>query len=253
VSVRASGRAPHELRAVEFRTDINRYAEGSCMIVCGETHVICTASIEDRVPPFLIGSGEGWVTAEYGMLPRATSSRVRRDRVGGRPAGRSYEIQRLIGRSLRAVVDRRVFGERTIMVDCDVIQADGGTRCASITGGFVALALAFVKLGERRKLHGHPLVDTLAAVSVGTIAGEALLDVDYEEDAAAEFDLNVVRTGGGRYVEIQGTAEASPLDRERLDALLTLADRGTDELALQQREVLGARLERIVRPRQPTV
>jgi ribonuclease PH len=249
VSVRASDRAPDELRPVSLELGVNRYAEGSCRIAVGDTQVICTASIEDRVPPFLVGSGEGWVTAEYGMLPRATSRRTRRERSGERPVGRSLEIQRLIGRSLRAVVDRKVFGDRTITIDCDVVQADGGTRCASVTGGFVALALALAGLQEKRQLRGYPLTDTIAAISVAVVAAEALLDVDFAEDSAADFDLNVVRTGSGRYVEIQGTAEAVPLRRERLDSLLALADLGTDRLQQMQREALGDTLGQLVRPR----
>ncbi len=248
MSVRTSGRAPDELRPVTIETGVSRWAEGSCRIVCGGTEVLCTASVEDRAPPFLYGTGEGWITAEYGMLPRATSSRVRRDRVGGRPAGRSYEIQRLIGRSLRAVVDRKVFGERTITLDCDVLQADGGTRCASITGGFVALALAFSHLGRKKKLAGRPLIDVVSAVSVAWVAGEPLLDPDFSEDSAAAFDLNVVRTAGGRYVEIQGTAEEAPLTRERLDALLAFADAGASRLAAIQRQALGDELDALIRP-----
>ncbi|UCF69265.1 MAG: ribonuclease PH [Acidobacteriota bacterium] len=247
MSVRASGRRADEPRAVELQIDVNRHAEGSCLIRVGQTEVLCTASIEERVPPWLVGRGEGWLTAEYGMLPRATGQRSVRDRVGGRPNGRALEIQRLIGRSLRAVVDRKVFGDRTIWVDCDVLQADGGTRCAAITGGFVAMACAFKHLERARKLTGYPLLDVEAAISVGLMAGEILLDLDYEEDAAAEVDVNVVRTGRGRYVEIQGTAEETPLTREQLMAALELADRGTDFLIERQRDVLGERLDRILR------
>ena len=252
MSVRTSDRAPDALRPVTIETGVSRWAEGSCRIACGDTEVLCTASVEDRAPPFLYGTGQGWVTAEYGMLPRSTSSRMRRDRVGGRPQGRTYEIQRLIGRALRGVVDRKVFGERTVTIDCDVLQADGGTRCASITGGFIALALAFEKLAQKGKLGGYPFTDSVAAVSVAWVAGEPLLDPDFSEDSAAAFDLNVVRTGDGRYVEVQGTAEEAPLTRERLDALLALADAGTDRLKKMQREALGGGLEALLRPRPST-
>ncbi len=246
MSVRATGRARDELRPFSIEIGVNRYAEGSCLVRAGGTHVLCLASVDARVPPFLHGRGEGWVTAEYSMLPRATSERSARERAGSRPSGRTYEIQRLIGRALRAVVDRRQIGERTITVDCDVLQADGGTRCASITGGFVALALAIDGLGGERGFRGRPLLDTVAAVSCGIVAGEALLDLAYEEDSAAEVDLNVVRTGGRRYVEIQGTAEQSPFERRRLDELLDLADVGLDRLDVIQREALGERLPRLL-------
>ncbi len=248
MSVRTSGRGPAQLRDLDIRLDVNIHAEGSCEIRIGETHVLCTASIEDRVPPFLHGRGEGWITAEYGMLPRATADRTARDR-GNKTSGRTHEIQRLIGRSLRAVVDRKVFGDRTLWVDCDVLQADGGTRCASITGGFVALALAFEKLSQSRKLSGYPLLDTVTAISAGVVAGEELLDLDYDEDVAAEVDFNVVRTGGGRYVEVQGTAEGQTFARERLQRLLDLADHGIGELDRAVRDVLGDRLRRSLRPR----
>jgi ribonuclease PH len=249
MSVRSTGRDAATLRPVSIETDVNRYAEGSCLFRAGETHVLCTASVESRAPGWLVGSGQGWVTAEYSMLPRATGSRVPRERAGSRPAGRTHEIQRLIGRSLRAGVDRRVFGERMITIDCDVLQADGGTRCASITGGFVALALAFAKMSREGQLSGYPLLDTVAAVSTGIVAGEALLDLEYEEDSSAEVDLNLVRTGSGRYVEIQGTAEDQPFSRERLDTMLDLADPGLDALIAAQREALGEDcLRRVMRP-----
>lgn len=249
MSVRSTGRDAATLRPVSIETDVNRYAEGSCVIRAGETHVLCTASVESRTPGWLAGSGQGWVTAEYSMLPRATSTRVPRERPGSRPAGRTHEIQRLIGRALRAAVDRRVFGERMITVDCDVLQADGGTRCASITGGFVALALAFARMSREGQLSGYPLLDTVAAVSTGIVAGEALLDLEYEEDSSAEVDLNVVRTGAGRYVEIQGTAEDQPFSRERLDTMLDLADPGLDALVAAQRAALGEDcLRRVLRP-----
>lgn len=246
MSVRATGRSHDELRPFSIEIGINRYAEGSCLVRAGQTQVLCLATVESRVPSFLYGRGEGWVTAEYAMLPRATAERTSRERAGSRPAGRTYEIQRMIGRALRAVVDRKQIGERTITVDCDVLQADGGTRCASITGGFVALALAIDGLGGERGFRGRPLLDTVAAVSCGIVAGEALLDLAYEEDSAAEVDFNVVRTGGKRYVELQGTAEQSPFARRRLDELLDLADRGLDRLDEIQREALGDRLARLL-------
>ena len=248
MSVRASGRAQDEMRPVEMEIDVNRHAEGSCLIRVGETHVLCTASVEDRLPPFMQGKGEGWVTAEYGMLPRATNTRTPRDR-NGRTSARSLEIQRLIGRSLRAVVDKKALGERSVTIDCDVLQADGGTRCASITGGFVALALALGEINRRRNLVAYPLLDTVAAVSVGVVAGEALLDLEYEEDSSAEVDFNVVRTGGGRYVEVQGTAEDQPFSRERLLRLLDLGDQGVAALDRQVKDLLGDRLRRLLRPR----
>jgi ribonuclease PH len=241
-------RAADQLRPIELELMINRHAEGSCLIHVGDTQVLCTASIEDRVPNFLHGRGEGWVTAEYGMLPRATGERVPRERQG-KASGRTAEIQRLVGRSLRAVVDRKAFGERTLWVDCDVLQADGGTRCAAITGGFVALALAFEFLSRERKLTGYPLLDTVAAISTGVVAGEDLLDLEYEEDSAAEVDLNVVRTGLGRYVEVQGTAEGAPFGRERLNGLLDLADSGLAQIDSLVRENLSDRLRRVLRPR----
>lgn len=249
MSVRTSGRRTTALRTLSLELDVNRHAEGSCLIRVGDTHVLCTASIEDRVPPFLVGKGEGWVTAEYGMLPRATHQRVPRERVGSKPAGRTYEIQRLIGRALRAVVDRKTFAERSIHIDCDVLQADGGTRCASITGGFVALAQAFGKLSQAGKLVGYPLSDLVAAVSVGVVAGEALLDLDYYEDSACEVDLNVVKTSSDKYVELQGTAEERPFSRERLTTMLDIADGGLVQLFALQRERLGTVLDKVLRAR----
>jgi ribonuclease PH len=248
VSVRTSGRGTAELRPVQIEIGVSRHAEGSCLISVGETKVHCTASIEDRLPPFLHGRGEGWVTAEYGMLPRATAERVPRDRAG-KGNGRTQEIQRLIGRSLRAVVDRKAFGDRTVWIDCDVLQADGGTRCASITGGFVALALALDRLSRDRKLAAYPLLDTVVAISTGVVAGEDLLDLDYDEDVNAEVDFNVVRTGGGRYIEVQGTAEKQPFARDRLNRLLDLADKGITELDRMARATLDERLRRLLRPR----
>ncbi len=248
MSVRTSGRAADQLRPLDIELNVNRHAEGSCRIRLGDTEVLCTASVEDRVPPFLHGRGEGWVTAEYGMLPRATHDRTQRDR-NGRTAGRTHEIQRLVGRSLRAVVDRKAFGERTLWVDCDVLQADGGTRCASITGGFVALALAFERLAKDRRMGAYPLLDTVSAISVGIVAGEALLDLDYDEDSAAEVDSNVVRTGRGLYIEVQSTAEGAPFARERLNRMLDLADGGLAQLDREIRRVLGEAATRVIRPR----
>jgi ribonuclease PH len=247
VSVRATGRAPNALRAVSIELAVNRHAEGSCLIRIGDTHVICTASVEERVPPFMVGQGEGWVTSEYGMLPRSTHQRMQRERAGSKPTGRVYEIQRLVGRALRAVIDRKTFGERTLHVDCDVIQADGGTRCAAITGGWIALVCAFESLSRANRLVGYPILDLIAAISTGIVAGEPLLDLDYAEDSAAEVDLNVVRTGSGRFVELQGTAEERPFSRERLSQLLDLAEVGTNRLLEIERELLGARLARVMK------
>jgi ribonuclease PH len=214
------------------------HAEGSVLIKVGRTQVICTASVEDRVPPFMRDTGHGWITGEYGMLPRATGSRTPRESTKGRPSGRTHEIQRLIGRSLRAVADLTSLGPRTIWVDCDVIQADGGTRCASITGAFVALALSLAKLRAGGLLNGPPLRGMVSAVSVGIVGGAACLDLDYVEDSQADVDMNVVRTDAGRYVEVQGTAEKSPFSAEQMQALLELASHGTQLLFAQQRQVL---------------
>ncbi len=249
MSVRSTGRGAADLRPISIDIDVNRHAEGSCVIKVGDTHVLCTASVESRVPGFLVGRGEGWVTAEYGMLPRATNQRVARERPGSKPSGRTLEIQRLVGRSLRAIVDRRVLGEKSVTIDCDVLQADGGTRCAAVTGGFVALALALAKIDRAAPFAGHPLLDTVGAVSAGIVAGEDLLDLCYDEDSAAEVDLNVVRTGAGRYVEIQGTAEQVPFTRSRLNGLLDLADTGLVRIEAIQREALGSALARILRER----
>lgn len=209
------------------------------MIEAGLTRVMCTASVEDRVPPFLRGSGKGWVTAEYGMLPRATSTRTQREATAGKVGGRTQEIQRLIGRSLRSVTVLKELGERTIWVDCDVIQADGGTRTASITGAFVALVLAMDRLKQQGALRNIPITDYVAATSVGIVKKTPLLDLAYEEDSAAEVDMNVVKTGGGKFIEIQGTAETEPFDRAALDALMSLADKGIAELVNKQRELVG--------------
>jgi ribonuclease PH len=215
------------------------HAEGSVLITAGHTKVICTASVEDRVPGFLRNTGKGWVTAEYGMLPRATSTRMQREASSGKVGGRTQEIQRLIGRSLRAVTNLPALGERTIWVDCDVIQADGGTRTASITGAFVALALAIEKLRERDVIRTIPLSDYVAATSVGIVDGEPLLDLAYEDDSRADVDMNIVKTGDGRFIEVQGTAEAIPFGRDALMLLLDLADLGIQQLVEKQRAIIG--------------
>ena len=239
---REDGRPPDALRPVRLTTDFTRYAEGSVLIEVGQTRVLCNATIDDRVPPFLKGKATGWVTAEYSMLPRATETRTPREIGRGGPSGRTHEIQRLIGRSLRSIVDMAALGERTVTVDCDVIQADGGTRTAAITGGFVALALALQRHWGAGKLQRSPLRDSLAAVSVGIIDGRVLLDLNYNEDSRAEVDMNVVRTGNGRLVEIQGTAESEPFDREKLNEMLQAAELGTDELFRIQRATIEAAL-----------
>lgn len=235
---RSDGRADDELRPVSIETNFLRFAEGSALISLGETKVLCAASVEERAPMFLKGQGIGWVTAEYSLLPRSTTERTPRESIQGRPSGRTQEIQRLIGRALRSVVDRRGLGERTIVVDCDVLQADGGTRTAAITGAFLALCLALGKLREQEKLRGWPLVDWLAATSVGILDQRPLLDLTYEEDARAEVDFNVAMTGDGRFVEIQGTAEGAPFSRADLDRLLGLAARGIQALLQQLQKTL---------------
>ena len=236
---RSDGRSDEALRALQIHPGFIEHAEGSVLIEMGRTRVICTASVEEGVPPFLKGKGQGWLTAEYGMLPRATNTRVRREAAEGRQSGRTQEIQRLIGRSLRAVLDLAALGERTIRIDCDVLQADGGTRCASITGAFVALADAITWCRTRRALLGEPLRDRVAAVSVGVVGGSALLDLDYAEDSGCDTDMNVVMTGAGGFVEVQGTAERKPFEREQFDALLTLAEQGIARLHDAQRTALG--------------
>ena len=230
---RADGRTPTQMRPVSITLGVQKWAEGSCLIRVGDTHVVCAATVEDRMPPHLRGKGTGWVTAEYSMLPRATAERTPREVVKGQVGGRTHEIQRLIGRSLRGVVDLSRLGERTVSVDCDVLQADGGTRTASITGGFVALSLALRKAGL-----GQTVLNRIAAVSVGIVDGAALLDLDYSEDSRAEVDFNVVGTDAGTYVEIQGTAEGKPFDRAAMEQLLGLADLGLAALFAAQREVL---------------
>jgi ribonuclease PH len=237
---RPSGRAPDELRPVRFTRRHGKHAEGSVLIECGDTQVLCTASVEDTVPPFLRGKGQGWITAEYGMLPRATHTRTAREAARGRQSGRTQEIQRLIGRSLRAVADLRALGERTVTLDCDVLQADGGTRTAAITGAYVALAEACERLVARRLIAANPLHGQVAAVSVGIVDGVAVLDLDYAEDSQAETDMNVVMNNGGAFIEIQGTAEGHAFRRHELDALLNLAAAGIGELLALQAQALAA-------------
>jgi ribonuclease PH len=237
---RPSGRAPDELRPVRFTRNYTRHAEGSVLVEFGDTRVVCTASVEPRVPPFLKGAGTGWVTAEYGMLPRATNSRTRREASQGRQGGRTLEIQRLIGRALRAVVDLAALGENTITLDCDVLQADGGTRTAAITGGYVALADAVDALLAQRKIQRNPLHGAVASVSVGIYAGTPVLDLDYAEDANAETDMNVVMNDAGHFVEIQGTAEGHAFRRDEMNAMLDLASAGIATL-LRLQEACRAR------------
>ena len=236
--LRPSGRAPDELRAISFQRNYTRHAEGSVLIACGDTRVLCTASIEEKVPPFLRGKGAGWVTAEYGMLPRATGERTQREAARGGQGGRTMEIQRLIGRSLRACVDRATLGERTITLDCDVIQADGGTRTAAITGAYVALVDAVNWLKARNLLKRDPIHGAVAAVSVGIYRGTPVLDLDYAEDCDCDTDMNVVMNDGGGFIELQGTAEGHAFRREELEALIGLAQKGIADLCLKQREAL---------------
>ena len=237
--MRPDGRKPDELRLVKIKRDFLKHAEGSVYIEVGDTVLVCSASIEDKVPAFLKGTGTGWITAEYSMLPRATEMRTPRDSTKGRISGRSAEIQRLIGRSLRAVLDRNILGERTIWIDCDVIQADGGTRTTAITGSFVALVDALRRLKEKENWERLPVSDYVAAVSVGKVEGEIMLDLCYAEDSLAEVDMNVVMTGSGRFVEIQGTAGGTTFTREELQDFLSMADRGIKQLIAYQKELLG--------------
>ena len=239
MSLRPSGRAPEELRTVRIERGFTKHAEGSVLVAFGETRVLCTASVENRVPPFLRGKNEGWVTAEYGMLPRATNTRNSREAASGKQGGRTVEIQRLIGRSLRACIDRNALGERTITLDCDVLQADGGTRTAAITGAYVALADAVDWLRRRGEITRDPIVGAVAAVSVGVFNGVPVLDLDYAEDAKCDTDMNVVMNDGGGFIELQGTAEGHAFRREELDALLALAQKGVGELFAAQRAALG--------------
>ncbi|MBJ6371971.1 ribonuclease PH [Sedimentitalea arenosa] len=233
--MRPSGRDLSEMRPVSIETGFTKHAEGSCLIKIGDTHVLCTATIEDRVPPFIKGSGLGWVTAEYGMLPRATNTRMRREAAAGKQGGRTVEIQRLIGRALRAGVDRVALGERQITVDCDVLQADGGTRCAAITGGWVALRLAVNKLMKVGDVGSDPLVDPVAAVSCGIYAGQPVLDLDYPEDSEAGVDGNFIMTGSGKLIEVQMSAEGSMFSRDQMNTLIDLAEKGVGELVAAQK------------------
>ena len=237
--MRPSGRNVDEMRPISIEVGATKHAEGSCMIKIGDTHVLCTATLEERVPPFLRNSGQGWVTAEYGMLPRATHTRMRREAAAGKQGGRTVEIQRLIGRSLRAGVDRQALGERQITVDCDVIQADGGTRCASITGGWVALRLAVNKLMKAGDIISDPLMDPVAAVSCGIYAGQPVLDLDYPEDSEAGVDGNFVMTGSGRLIEVQMSAEGATFSHEQMTQLMTLADKGVKELVAAQKAAVA--------------
>jgi ribonuclease PH len=239
--MRPSGRKPDELRAVRIQRAFTRHAEGSVLVEFGDTRVLCTASVEERVPPFLKDSGRGWVTAEYGMLPRSTNTRMDREAARGKQSGRTQEIQRLIGRALRAVTDLAALGTRSIHIDCDVLQADGGTRTAAITGGFIALHDALSWLVSRKALPAVPVRDFVAAVSVGVYKGTPVLDLDYPEDSACGCDMNVVMTGGGNFVEVQGTAEGETFSRREMDALLALAQKGIAELVGHQRKALGIR------------
>ncbi|HAM90032.1 MAG: ribonuclease PH [Paracoccaceae bacterium] len=236
--MRPSGRQLDELRPVSIETNVTKHAEGSCMIRMGDTHVLCTATLEDRVPSFIKGSGLGWVTAEYGMLPRSTTSRMRREAASGKQGGRTVEIQRLIGRSLRAGVDRVALGERQITIDCDVIQADGGTRCAAITGGWVALRIAVNKLLKTREIISDPLIQPVAAVSCGIYAGQAVLDLDYPEDSDAGVDGNFIMMSNKQLIEVQMSAEGSTYSRDQMMQLLNLAEKGVAELVTAQADAL---------------
>lgn len=228
--MRPSGRAPDELRSVQFITDYTKHAAGSVLAAFGDTRVLCTASVENRVPPWLRGGGKGWVTGEYGMLPGSTNTRSAREAARGKQSGRTQEIQRLIGRSLRAATDLKGLGERTVTLDCDVLQADGGTRTAAISGSFVALQIAMNRMCARRELKSNPVHGQIAAISVGIYRGTPVLDLDYDEDSQAETDMNVVMNDAGRYVEVQGTAEGHAFDRDEFDVLLGLASKGVDEI-----------------------
>ena len=237
---RSENRGPNDLRPVKITRPFTKYAEGSVLIEMGETKVVCTASVEEKVPPFLRDKGQGWITAEYGMLPRSTHDRMSREASRGKQSGRTLEIQRLVGRALRAVTDMHQMGERTVWIDCDVIQADGGTRTAAITGSFIALADAFATLKSKNRITQCPLLDYLAAISVGKVAGEIRLDLAYEEDSQADVDMNLVMTGNGRLVEVQGTAEHSPFSKQDLDDFLALGWSGIQELIDIQKDLLGS-------------
>ena len=238
---RHDGRSPSDLRPVEIVPGYLSQPLGSVLMSIGKTRVLCTASVEDKVPIFLAGTGTGWITSEYSMIPAATTQRTPREATRGRLSGRTMEIQRLIGRAMRSVVDRKALGERTLWVDCEVLQADGGTRTASITGGFVALCLALARLREKNQITKPPLRGLVAAISVGIVDGTPTLDLDYTEDSAADVDMNVVRTDDGRYVELQGAAEATPFGKEALDDLLVHADKGIDDLVALQRQAIGTK------------
>lgn len=238
---RKGNRSKKSLRKVRITRNYIKYAEGSCLIEAGDTRIVCTASVENGVPPFLRGKGTGWLSSEYGMIPRSCRTRVAREATKGRPAGRTQEIQRIIGRSLRAIVDLDKIGERTIWLDCDVIQADSGTRCLSITGSFVALCDALEKIRKEGVIEDYKIKDHVAAVSVGIIDGEEYLDLDYEEDAKADVDMNIVMTGSGEFIEIQGTAEKSPFSRNKLERLLDLAKKGIQELINIQKDCLKSK------------
>jgi ribonuclease PH len=247
--MRLNGRKTDQTRSVSITTNANKYAEGSVLIEFGDTKVICTATVDEKVPPFMKGQGKGWITAEYSMLPRATQVRNQRESARGKLTGRTMEIQRLIGRALRSVVDLHALGERTITLDCDVIQADGGTRTTSITGSFVAMAIAIHEIAEKHKLARFPITDFLASVSVGIINDEPMLDLNYEEDSKAKVDMNVVMTGSGKFVEVQGTGEEAPFSREEFNQLLALGELGIQELVELQKTALGpvisAKIEKV--------
>ncbi|MGH7412149.1 MAG: ribonuclease PH [Candidatus Methylomirabilis sp.] len=240
--MRIDGRNAEEMRPVKVNRGFLKHAEGSLFIEMGETKVLCAATVEEKVPPFLRATGQGWVTAEYGMLPRATNIRTPRESATGKPSGRTFEIQRLIGRSLRGVIDLTRLGERTVLIDCDVIQADGGTRTTAVTGAFVALADALFHLEQNGLLKGPLLKDFVAAVSVGSVEGKLLLDLNYVEDSMADVDMNVVMTGAKKFVEVQGTAEETPFDKDHLDQMLHLAMRGIEQLVDLQRQLLGTKI-----------
>ena len=238
-STRSDGRAWDKVRPIQITPSFQLSADGSALIETGNTKVLCAASVEEQVPAFLKGTGRGWVTAEYSMLPSSTNSRTQREASRGKLSGRTQEIQRLIGRSLRTVIDLKKLGERTIWLDCDVIQADGGTRCASITGAFMAAVLALKKIKKEKLINELPIIDYVAAISVGIVDGKKMLDLEYTEDSNADVDLNVVKTGSGGYVEIQGTAEQEPFDDKQMDAMLKLADKGIKELIALQKKIVG--------------
>jgi ribonuclease PH len=245
IALRPDGRGPDQHRAVSITPGYTKYAEGSILIEIGETKVICNATVDEKVPPFMKGQGKGWITAEYSMLPRATGQRNQREAIKGKLTGRTMEIQRLIGRALRSVVNLEVLGERTITLDCDVIQADGGTRTTSITGAFIAMAIAMDKLMEGNKIQKFPITDYLASVSVGIINGQGCLDLNYIEDSSAKVDMNVVMTGEGKFVEVQGTGEDAPFSKAELQSMLDLAEQGIHSFITKQKQVLGPICDRI--------